>query len=48
MDGGGSDCIEKGLQDGLEEVIIRSSVKKNKGRFFLVCIFLVLSSQTSN
>jgi hypothetical protein len=41
MDGGRSNCIEKGLQNGLEEVIIRSNVKKNRGRFFLVCIFLV-------
>jgi hypothetical protein len=47
MDGGGSDCIEKGLRNGPKEVIIRSSVKKNRGRFFLVCMFLVLSFQTT-
>jgi hypothetical protein len=40
MDGGGSNCIEEGLQNGRLEVRIRSNVKKNRGRFFLVCIFL--------
>jgi hypothetical protein len=38
MDGGGNDYIEEGLQNGREEVKIKSSVKKNKGMFFLVCI----------
>ncbi len=47
MDGGGSNYIEKGLQNGRQEVRIRSNVKKKRGKFFIVCIFLVLSSQTT-
>ncbi len=47
MDGGGSYCIDEGLQNERQEVRIRSCVKKKRGRFFLVCMFLVLNSQTT-
>jgi hypothetical protein len=41
MDGGGSDCIEKGLRNGQWEVSIRGSMKERGGMFFLVYNFLV-------
>ncbi len=37
MDGGGSDCIEEGLQNGRRKVNIRGSMKERGGRFFLLC-----------
>ncbi len=43
IDGGGSDCIEEGLQNGWQEVKIRGSMKEKGGKFFLVCNFLVVT-----
>ncbi len=42
MDGGGSDCIEKGLRNRRRKVSIRGSMKEKGGRFFLVCNFLIV------
>ncbi len=39
MDGGGSDCIEKGLQNGWSKVNIRGSMEERGEKFFLVCKF---------
>jgi hypothetical protein len=43
MDGGGSDCIEEGLGNGLMEVRRRGSMKEKGGMFFLVWNFLVVA-----
>jgi hypothetical protein len=42
MDGGGSNWIEEGLQNGRWEVNIRGNMKERGGKFFLICNFLVV------
>jgi hypothetical protein len=42
MDGGGSNCIEKGLWNGWYEVRIKGNMKEKGGKFFLVCSFFVV------
>jgi hypothetical protein len=43
MDGGGSDYIEEGLQNGQRKVNIKGSMKEKGNMFFLVCNFLVVA-----
>jgi hypothetical protein len=42
MDGGGSDCIEKGLQNGRKKVSIRGSMKEKgaSSSWKVICLLL--------
>jgi hypothetical protein len=45
MDGGGSNYIEKGLQNGWRKVSIRDNMEEKRKEFFLVFVILRLLKQ---